>query len=339
MSSQPIDLSSSTESLHHVPNAASTLRVPLDELFVGFLNDIHQRLQAAHEHRDVVHRALHELFLGLRARRLNSAPEEWQECIQIARRHPLLKVVHQDPFTYRAFSKPRGYAGDALMMDYIYGREEGYPLPAAERLGQLIFDFTTSAPASEGVRARRAHVAEMIDRLAERVARPQVMAVASGHLREAELSSAIRRGRMGRLVALDADAMSLAEVDRSYGRLGVVTVPAKFRALLTGKLDLNKFHFVYSTGLFDYLEQSVAQRLVSTMFDMLLPKGRLMVANFLPGVRDVGYMEAYMDWQLIYRTRQNMADLTAEIPEAEIRDVRIFSEEQRNIVFLEVRKR
>jgi extracellular factor (EF) 3-hydroxypalmitic acid methyl ester biosynthesis protein len=338
MSSQPLDFSSA-ESLHHLPHPAGSLRIPLDELFVGFLNDIHQRLLAAHEHRDVVHRALNELFLGLRARRLNSALDEWLECVQVCRRHPLMKLLHQDPFTYRAFSKPRGYAGDALMMDYIYGREEGYPLPEATRLGQLIFDFTTSAPASEGVRARRAHVAEMIDRLAERVARPQVMAIASGHLREAELSSAVRRGRMERLVALDADAMSLAEVDRAYGRHGVITVPAKFRALLTGKLDLDRFHLVYSTGLFDYLEQPVAQRLVSTMFQLLLPRGRLMVANFLPGVRDVGYMETYMDWRLVYRTRQDMADLTAEIPEAEIRDVRIFSEDQRNIVFLEVRKR
>ncbi len=340
MSSQPIDLSTtSTDFPQPLTSAASGLRVPLDELFVGFLNDIHQRLLSAHEHREVVHRALDELFLGLRARRLNSAPEEWRDCIQMCRRHPLLKLLHQDPFTYRAFSKPRGYAGDAKMMDYIYGREEGYPLPEADRLGQLIFDFTTSAPASEGVRARRAYVAEMIDRLAERVARPQVLAIASGHLREAELSSAIRRGRMGRLVALDADAKSLAEVDRQYGRLGVMTVPAKFRALLTGKLNLDRFNFVYSTGLFDYLEQPVAQRLVSTMFQLLLPRGRMMVANFLPGVRDVGYMEAYMDWQLVYRTRQDMADLTAEIPESEIREVRIFSEEQRNIVFLEVRKR
>jgi len=29
--------------------------------------------------------------------------------------------VHADPLTYRAFSKPRGYAGDAVMMDHIYG--------------------------------------------------------------------------------------------------------------------------------------------------------------------------------------------------------------------------
>lgn len=318
---------------------SSELRILVDHLFVEFLNDVHQRLLGAHDHRDIVHRVLDELFLGLRTRRLSSSQGDWAECVQTCRKHPLLKLLHQDPFTYRAFSKPRGYAGDAQMMDFIYAREERWAAPEAERLGQLIFDFTTAAPASEGVRARRAHVAEMIDRLAERVVRPHVLAIASGHLREVNLSSAARRGRLGRFVALDADAKSLAEVDRAYGHLGVVTVPAKFRSLLTNRLQLGQFHLVYSTGLFDYLEQSVAQRLLARMFQMLRPHGRLMVANFLPGVRDVGYMETYMDWQLIYRTRQDMIDLTAEIPEAEIRDVRLCSEDQRNIIFLEVRKR
>jgi hypothetical protein len=312
---------------------------PLQELFVGFLDDVHLRLISSQDQPELVQRALDELFLGLRTRRLNSSREEWQACVQLCRRHPLMKVIHQDPFTYRAFSKPRGYAGDAVMMDYIYGREERWTPPEAEPLGHQIFDYTTSAPASEGVRARRAFVAEMIDRLAERVYRPEVMAIAAGHLREADLSSAVRRGRIRRFVALDADAKSLAEVDRAYGHLGAITVPVNFRRLLTGKITLGNFHLVYSTGLFDYLEQPVAQRLVRTMFRMLRPRGRLMVANFLPGVRDIGYMEAYMDWQLVYRSRQDMIDLTAEIPESEIRDIRLTSEDQRNIIFLEVRKR
>lgn len=334
MSRTPFALPAGTHVSH-----TGCLRVPVEQLFVDFLNDVHQRLLCAYDHRDMVHRVLDELFLGLRTRRLNSTADEWAGSVQTCRRHPLLKLIHQDPFTYRAFSKPRGYAGDAQMMDYIYAREERWSPPEAERLGQLIFDYTTSAPASEGVRSRRAYIAELIDRLALRATRPHVLAIASGHLREANLSCSIRRNRLGRLVALDSDAMSLAEVDRAYGHLGVITVPAKFRALLTNRLNLGEFHLVYSTGLFDYLEQSVARRLAATMFQMLRPRGKLMVANFLPGVRDVGFMEAYMDWQLIYRTRQEMIDLTAEIPEAEIRDVRLCSEDQRNIIFLEVRKR
>ena len=47
-------------------------------------------------------------------------------------------------------------------------------------------------------------------------------------------------------------------------------------------------------------------------------------------------MEVYMDWQLIYRTRQEMVDLTAEIAEADIHDIRLYTEENQNMIFLEI---
>ena len=74
------------------------------------------------------------------------------------------------------------------------------------------------------------------------------------------------------------------------------------------------------------------------MFRMLRPGGRLLVANFLPGIRDSGYMEVFMDWHLIYRTRQEIIDATMEIPQKEIRDIRLFAEENQNIIFAQVRR-
>ena len=60
-------------------------------------------------------------------------------------------------------------------------------------------------------RARRGFVAEVIDRLVDEVPRPHVLSVAAGHLREALLSSAVKRRKLGRFVALDSDADSVAE--------------------------------------------------------------------------------------------------------------------------------
>ena len=40
-----------------------------------------------------------------------------------------------------------------------------------------------------------------------------------------------------------------------------------------------KFDVVYSTGLFDYLQQSTAQRLTWVMFQMLRPGGRLLIVD------------------------------------------------------------
>ena len=43
-----------------------------------------------------------------------------------------------------------------------------------------------------------------------------------------------------------------------------------------------------------------------------------------------------MDWNLVYRSRQDMIDLTAEIPEAEVKTINLVSEECKNIVFLQL---
>jgi len=316
--------------------ALGSVREAVDDLFLGLLNDAHERILSRPDDQAQVTAALDDVILALRSRWLSSSAEEWDAFITLCRRHPLLELVHRDPFTYRAFAKPRGYAGDAELIDYIYGVEEQWARPGADPLGQRIFEYTIHSPATEGVRARRAFVAGRIDRLAERMDKPQVLSIAAGHLREVNLSAAARRKRLGRLVALDADPISLAEVERTYGHLGVETVPANIRSLLTGKAQLGQFDLIYSLGLFDYLQAPVARRLVSMLFEMLRPGGQLIVANFLPGVRDVGYMEIFMDWRLIYRTRQDMVDLTAEIEEPDLREVRLFAEENHNIVFLEL---
>ena len=74
------------------------------------------------------------------------------------------------------------------------------------------------------------------------------------------------------------------------------------------------------------------------MFNMLRPGGVLLVANFLPGIRDVGYMETFMGWNLIYRSRVEMMDLTLGISEGDIKEATVHSEEFRNIIFLQVTK-
>lgn len=281
-----------------------------------------------------------DLLPILRTARMRSNQQAWAELAQQCLDHPLRELLHQDPFTYRAFSKPRGYAGDAIMLDFIYGREEGWPVPdETTEIGRQIFEFTTRSNACEGVRARRGFIADLLDRLVEETPRSHVLSIASGHLREALLSAAVKRRKIGRFVAFDADAESLKVVERSYGNHGIVPVLGSVRQMLTKKVDLGQFDLVYSTGLFDYVPLTTGQRLTSIMFQMLRPRGRVIVANFLPGILDVGYMESYMGWQLIYRTRQEMLQLSLDIPQPEIRNIQIFAEENQNIIFLEITKR
>jgi extracellular factor (EF) 3-hydroxypalmitic acid methyl ester biosynthesis protein len=283
---------------------------------------------------------MRELLPALQAKRFRSSDAEWEAFVAECYRHPLCGMLHQDPFTLRSFQKPRGYAGDAVLLDYVYGREEGWGVPeGTTELGRKIFQFTTASDACEAVRARRGFIADAIDQHAQEVAKPSFLSIASGHLREALLCSTIKRRRFSRFVSLDLDRESLAEVRRAYGPFGVEVEVASFRQLLTGRHTLGQFDMVYSTGLYDYLQLPVAQRLTLSLFRMLRPRGRLLIANFLPGILDVGYMESFMAWKLIYRTRVDMLAIAESVPLSEIRDIRIFAEEKQNIIFLQLTRR
>jgi extracellular factor (EF) 3-hydroxypalmitic acid methyl ester biosynthesis protein len=68
---------------------------------------------------------------------------------------------------------------------------------------------------------------------------------------------------------------------------------------------------------------------------MLRPRGRLLIANYLPDLEDVGYMETYADWRLIYRDAAAMRRLTATIA-TPIASVRIFPDTSQTVVYLEL---
>ncbi len=309
-------------------------RIGRNELLNQAYARIAQSVDAAN-----LHGALDDLISTLAEIRENLDHAAWSDWVKACRKHRLIEMLHEDPFTRRAFQKPRGYAGDAVLLDFIYGIDEMWPRPETSHLGQIIFDYTTRSPAPEGVRARRAYVASRIDRLAEKVSRPDILSVAAGHFREALMCRALKRRELGRVVAVDSDSKSMDLVDTEYGPLGVETQVLNIRSLLTQPSKIGPFDLIYSMGLFDYLGDGSSRRLVSLLFEDLKPNGTLIVANFMPGIRDVGYMETFMDWRLIYRTRREMMEMTMEVEQEKIKRITISAEESQNIMFLEVTRK
>jgi hypothetical protein len=325
-----------SDPLPHIVATSDSTNSLVHDAVCSFFDDVHRRLTAIDATNTVIEQAIHELFEGLNRLRLDSTPEQWQDFVRLGRTHPLLGVMHQDPFTRRAFHKPRGYAGDAVMLDYIYRRDDGGQLPEMTELGRHIFDYTTAAPASAAVLARREFISRRIDELTRSNAQMHLLTVAAGHLREASLAITARRRHFARWVALDADARSLGLVTQQYGSLGIECHHATFRVMLANRARLGQFDLIYSTGLFDYLVPSIGRRLTTGLFQMLRPGGTLIIGNFLPNIRDIGFMETYMDWQLIYRNRQQMLELTDDIPQAAIAELRLVAEENQNVIFLEL---
>jgi len=320
-------MQTSTHTAHSVVSAHSFLRE-----FQPALDAIETGMRAG-----CITTAVEDLFEDLSLRR-EEEPERWPDVARSCISHPLRQILHQDPFTYRAFSKPRGYAGDAVMMDYIYGLgEAGQAASDATPLGRAIFSHMATRPSARAVRHRRALLAHLIDRTASRGG-SRVFALAAGHLREVEMSSAVRSDAITEYMAMDQDEASLAVVEGDYARLGVRAVPGSVRQLLGRKVTPGRFDFVYAAGLFDYLGTSIATALTGRLFEMTRPGGNLLIPNFAVGGRDTGYMEAFMDWHLIYRTHADMHALAASLPADQVASVEIFDDPDQTITFLLVNK-
>jgi hypothetical protein len=280
---------------------------------------------------------LEDLFDDLSDRREDSS-EAWPEFARSCLDHPLRPLLHQDPFTQRAFSKPRGYAGDAVMMDYIYGLGEASSAArGATPLGRAILAHMGTRPSACAVRYRRRLLAELIDRMASRGG-DSVFALAAGHLREVELSRAVQNGQITRFVAMDQDTASLAVVARDYARVGIRAVAGSVRHILSGRSQPGTFDFVYAAGLFDYLEAPIAIALTRKLFEMTRPGGMLLIPNFKTGARDTAYMEAFMDWRLTYRNHDDMRALAAALPASGVADFEVFDDDDDTITFLLVSK-
>ena len=255
----------------------------------------------------------------------------------VARKHPVFPLIQEDPSSRRSFQKPRGYPGDAVILDLLYGDiiDPG-PMSA---VGKLVNRWTLACAAPTSVQLRRTLLTNLLDETAAERAGCRVLSVACGHLREGQSSAALRSGRIAELVALDQDPESLAVVEREQGQAGRVRpLRGTVKELLVGKVDVSGFDLVYAAGLYDYLDLRAATALTANLLARVSSGGRLLVANFAPELPDIAYMEAMIDWHLIYRDETEMRAIadgaTAKVPAT----YRTYRDEPGNIVYLELRR-
>lgn len=285
--------------------------------------------------------------LDLLGKRLNemrgkASFDSWKQMISNCYpQHSISRILFQDPLTRRAFQKPRGYAGDAIMMDLVYATESQLGLSTDESLtefGRNLHSHVLQFSACKAVRSRKQLIAKTIDEVASKINKPRILSVACGHLREAENSKTVLEGRIGRFIALDQDIESLQCVKSKFTSYGVEPIHASVKDILLGKFDFSDFDLIYSAGLYDYLKDPVAISLTRILFEKLSPGGRMLIANFLPNHQTVGYMEACMDWWLIYRDKVQMKELLSSIHEERVKNTIVYEDVDQSVVYLDVLK-
>lgn len=243
------------------------------------------------------------------------------------------------PFPGRQLPSPGLRCGNALLLDYLYGVESDALRALPEERTRQLFDFATSAQAARALRCRRRMLARALDEACQRAGKAaRLLCIAGGHFREAELARELRHGRFGEMLVFDDDKARLETVRKSYGALGVHTRHGSLEQLLAGECGFEDYDLVYSSGVTELLDDRRCERLVYRLFQSVRPGGRLLLANFRPGVNAIGFLEGLLDWRPRYRQDAQMLSLLDGIDYNEIASARVYHDIGQRIVFLEAVK-
>lgn len=231
--------------------------------------------------------------------------------------------VHRATYPYlglstlidRSYTKPRGYAGDFLTLQMVYDDQPD----GVGRLGPYIDRWFLGIPASRAVKNRRKLLRDIIVDTAQTChGRPAaITSLACGPAREIfdVFGEPDHPDIIATCVDIDDQALTYAErVARSIGVAGRVEfLQANVVKVALGRhvLELGDQDLVYSIGLIDYLADHLVVRLLDWIYHRLRPGGTAIVGNFDVDNPDRAFMDHLLDWKLIHRSPQDLADLFA----------------------------
>jgi extracellular factor (EF) 3-hydroxypalmitic acid methyl ester biosynthesis protein len=217
-------------------------------------------------------------------------------------------------FIDRAFTKPRGYAGDYATIEMLYEDSAC----GDGRLGPLIDRWTRQVPAAQAVKNRRALMANAIRTAAAewRGSPPMpVTSLAAGPARELfdVLAPSDAPDVLATCVDIDNEALAYAS-DKAH-TLGLshrfTFAQDNIVRLCRGRghTELGPQALIYSIGLTDYLHDGFVVDLMNWAYDRLLSGGTLIIGNVVPSNPDKAYMDHILEWPLIHRSAEELRDL------------------------------
>lgn len=262
--------------------------------------------------------------------------------------HPLVLC---SPFAYRTYSKPLGYAGDYEMVNMMTRS----PFEGGTVFAKLVNLWFLEQPPAQAHRNRvgmlERVVAEEVGRCAASGRTARVLNLGCGPAVEIQrFLAGVEWSNSARFELLDFndEALShsrkvLESIKARFGRntaLNFVKTPVtqllKQAARSVERPADQQYDLIYCAGLFDYLADSLCQRLMTLLYDWLAPEGLLLATNVHPSNPLRHGMEQLLEWHLIYRDSASLRAIRPSQVPAD--DASIRSEMTGVNVFLEVRK-
>jgi extracellular factor (EF) 3-hydroxypalmitic acid methyl ester biosynthesis protein len=238
----------------------------------------------------------------------------------------VLPLLEHSPLLRRAHTKPLGYAGDYEMMNMLYrDHAEG-----ASLFGKMLNVYAAQERAAQANINRLTYLGNKIRSAIEVRGRVRLASIGCGPAREiaALLEQEPELGQHLEIALIDQEERVLTYCERTLSPLAVKTgLKVQFigesvrRLLTTRKLKeaLGERDFIYSAGLFDYLNHRSFQALLAVLYDALAPSGHLIVGNVASHNPSRVFMEYCLDWFLIHRSPEELLDFAQGLSPRPIR--------------------
>jgi extracellular factor (EF) 3-hydroxypalmitic acid methyl ester biosynthesis protein len=221
----------------------------------------------------------------------------------------------------RSFYKPHGYSGDYRIIEWIYNLKDNPcndpTQPAIVNCLNYVFSQLSSVTSAWD---RRNYFSDLMMQEYKGSAHPQpnrpfrILDVACGSSwYTSDFILAVGNAGNIEVTLVDQDPTALEYCrtqslsgPSSPGRLERHCFPVKN---LPAKIPTGEFDLVVSAGLFDYLSDEVAAPLLHHMVQLTRPGGVTAVANFHADDPTKTVLTWLVDWVLVYRTVEQLADL------------------------------
>jgi len=249
----------------------------------------------------------------------------------------IFPYVMRSEFAERAYYKPKGYAGDFLMMEHIYANK-----PKGEgALGKIIDQFCLKRPGSLAIHGRRKLLKEQLAEISGKRAaagkRTRIMNLACGSNRELfDFLAECEHTELIEALCIDIDSDALRYTNQ---QVNIFPHKASIRLMSENVIkwslgrvsqQIERQDIIYSAGLCDYLDTRLFRALVTQCYNHLKPGGILLLGNFA-FYRDSLFLDKLLRWELIYRSAEDLQQLFASTPFGE--NVTILAEKEQVNLF------
>jgi len=206
----------------------------------------------------------------------------------------------------RARHKPLGYAGDFLLIDWIYTEET--TLSKRGRIFDLLFH---QYDAAEAVRNRKRYFIEKCNQLSHDRSGPvHILDIGCGSCRDVlETVQISGNGKNLDFHCIDQEPQAIVYAEQL---LKPVRHHSRIHLECTNFFKLKseyKYDLIWSGGVFDYLDNKTARITLKRLWRHLKEEGEIIFGNFSPENPIRKGMELGCRWYLIHRTANELIDL------------------------------